>query len=175
MVPASLAENQVIDDAVRHLDKSLPEDVEYDEKSAPQAYGTARLLNFIWKTQGKDATSVGRKVPLISSDGRAVRWNQDRMLMAPISRWHELARPFAVAYPPQRVLADFYAGNPDQEVADIVPALIEFGIAIADPIASDVPAELKGPRLAAISLADSWESLSAMRDLAKLLCCSPKC
>lgn len=154
-MPASLVEDQLIDDAVRHLDETLPEDEEYDEKIANQAYGTAKLLDFIWGAQGNEAASVAKKIPLISSDGRAVRWSHDRMLMAPICRWHESARPFAAAYPPQRVLADFYAGNADQGVADIVPALIEFGIAIADPIASDVAAELKGPRLAAISSADT--------------------
>jgi hypothetical protein len=155
VVPASLSEDQVIDDAVRHLDESLPEDEEYDDKSGRQAHGTARLLDFIWSTQGKAAASVAKKVPLIASDGRAVRWSHDRMLMAPISRWHESARPFVAAYPPQRVLADFYAGSADEGIADIVPALIEYGIAIADPIASDVAAELKGPRLAAISSADT--------------------
>jgi hypothetical protein len=155
VVPASLAEDRVIDDAVRHLDESLPEDEEYDEKSRPQAHGTARLLDFIWSTQGKETGSVAKKVPLIASDGRSVRWSHDRMLMAPISRWHESAQPFAAAYPPQRVLADLYAGNADEGVADLVPALIEYGIAIADPIASDVAAELKGPRLAAISSTDT--------------------
>lgn len=157
VVPASLTEDQVIDDAVRHLDESLPEDEEYDEKSRPQAHGTARLLDFIWRAQGKEAASVAKKVPLIASHGRAVRWSHERMLMAPISRWHESARPFAAAYPPQRVLANFYAGDADKGIADIVPALIEYGIAIADPIASDVAVELKGPRLAAISSADTEE------------------
>lgn len=155
VVPASLAENQVIDDAVRHLDESLTEDEEYDEESRRKAHGTARLLDFIWSSQGKAAASVAKKVPLIASDGRAVRWSHDRMLMAPISRWHETARPFAAAYPPRRVLADFYAGNAGEGVADIVPALVEYGIAIADPIASDMAAELKGPRLAAFSSADT--------------------
>lgn len=71
------------------------------------------------------------------------------MMMAPACSWHEAARPFADAYPPQRVLANFFAG--DAEFPDVVPALVQFGMAIADPIASDMPSELRGSRLNAIS------------------------
>jgi hypothetical protein len=73
------------------------------------------------------------------------------MMMAPIRSWHESARPFAVAYPPQRVLLDIYAGNEHEALSDVVHALSEFGIAIVDPITDDTPAELRGARLEAIS------------------------
>jgi hypothetical protein len=62
-----------------------------------------------------------------------VRTGHDRMMMAPVCNWDEPAKPFAAAYPPQRVLADFFAVDSDEEPPDIVPALVEFGIAIADP------------------------------------------
>jgi hypothetical protein len=143
----------VIDEAVKHLDEGLPEDEECDEESADLQHGTVRLLEYLWKSQGKNAAVVAKKLPLIASNELAVRWSHDRMMMAPVCNWHESARPFADAYPPQRVLADFFAGDADEKLPDVVPALVEFGIAIADPITSDAPSELRGPRLSAISSA----------------------
>jgi hypothetical protein len=78
------------------------------------------------------------------------------MMMAPVCNWHESARPFCNAYPPHRIAADLYAGdNGHKKLPDVIPALIAFGIAIADPITIDVPVELKGPRLNAITLEDA--------------------
>jgi hypothetical protein len=113
------------------------------------------LLHYLWTSQGKSAAAIAKKVPLITSNELAVRWSHDRMMMAPVCSWHEAARPFADAYPPQRVLADFFAGDADEELPDVVPALVEFGIAIADPITIDTPSELRGSRLHAISSAET--------------------
>jgi hypothetical protein len=133
-VPTSLSEGQVIDEAVKYLDEGLPEDEECDEESVDLQHGTALLLEYLWKSQGKNAAAVAKKVPLITSNRLAARWSHDRMMMAPVRSWHEVAQPFATAYPPQRVLADFFAGDSDEQLPDIVPALVEFGMAIADPI-----------------------------------------
>jgi hypothetical protein len=149
--PTSLSEAQVIEEAVKHLDECLPEDEECDEESADLQHGTALLLHYLWTSQGRTAAPIAKKVPLITSNELAVWWSHDRMMMAPVSNWHAAASPFVDAYPPQRVLADFFAGDADEELPDIIPALVEFGIAIADPITTDTPAELRGSRLNAIS------------------------
>src|SRR4029079_7413663 len=81
----------------------------------------------------------------------AVRWSHDRMMMAPVRSWHESAQPFAIAYPPQRILLDIYAGDEGTTLPDVVHPLRGFGMAIMDPIADDTPAELRGLRLEAIS------------------------
>jgi hypothetical protein len=153
--PTSLSEAQVLDEAVRHLDEGLPEDEECDEESAALQDGTVLLLHYLWTSRGKSAAMIAKKVPLITSNELAVRWSHDRMMMAPVCSWHEAARPFADAYPPQRVLANFFAGDAEEELPDVVPALVEFGIAIADPITTDMPSELRGPRLNAISPAET--------------------
>jgi hypothetical protein len=152
--PTSLSEAQVIDEAVNHLDESLPEDEECGDSVGLQ-HGAVLLLEYLWKSQGKSGAPTAKKVPLITSNELSVRWSHDRMMMAPVCSWHEAAQPFAVAYPPQRLLANFFAGDTDEGVPDIVPALVEFGMAIADPITSDTPAELRGSRLNAISPADT--------------------
>lgn len=151
----SLSEVQVIDEAVKHLDESLPEDEECDEESVSLQHGAVLLLDYLWKSQGKSAAATAKKVPLVTSNELSARWSHDRMMMAPVCNWHEAAQPFAVAYPPQRVLADFFAGDADEQLPDIVPALVEFGMTIADPITSDTPAELRGSRLNAISSAET--------------------
>jgi hypothetical protein len=153
--PTVLSEAQVIDEAVNYLDEALPEDEECDAETVDLRHGTAQLLDYLWKSQGKNAAAVGKKVPLITSNELSVRWSHDRMMMAPVCSWHKAAQPFATAYPPQRVLADFFAGDGNKELPDIIPALVEFGMAIADPITSEVPAELKGARLNAISPAET--------------------
>lgn len=153
--PTSLSEAQVIDETVRHLDQGLPEDEECDEESKDLQHGTALLLQYLWTSQGRNAAAVAKKVPLITSNELAVRWSHDRMMMAPVCNWHEAARPFAHAYPPQRLLADFFSGDADEDLPDVVPALVEFGMAIGDPITSDTPAELRGLRLNAISSAET--------------------
>ena len=76
-------------------------------------------------------------------------------MMAPVCAWHESARPFANAYPPHRVLADLYAGLDGEEVPNVISAMVKWKIAIADPITTDEPAELKERRLAAISSTDT--------------------
>jgi hypothetical protein len=154
-IPTSLSEAQIIEEAVKHLDDALTEDEKCDEESADLQHGAVRLLDYLWTSQGESAAPLARKVPLITSNKLAVRWSHDRMMMAPACNWHEAARPFADAYPPQRVLADFFAGDANKELPNVVPALVKFGMAIADPITSDTPAELRGPRLSAISSADT--------------------
>jgi hypothetical protein len=52
------------------------------------------------------------------------------------------------------VLQEFYGGNTDEGIPNTIPALVEWGIAIGDPITVDTPAELKGERLASISSTD---------------------
>ena len=118
-------------------------------------HGAVLLLDYLWKSQGKSAAATAKKVPLVTSNELSARWSHDRMMMAPVCNWHEAAQPFAVAYPPQRVLADFFAGDADEQLPDIVSALVEFGMTIADPITSDTPAELRGSRLDAISSAET--------------------
>jgi hypothetical protein len=154
-IQKSLSEAEVIEEAIKYLCDALPDGDECDQASINLQHGIVRILNHLWKSQGANAASVARKLPLVTSDGCAVRWSRERTMMAPVSNWHPSARPFAAAYPPQRVLAQFFAGDPGRKLPNVVPALVEFGMAIADPITIDSPVELKGPRLGAISLEDA--------------------
>ncbi len=153
-LPSTTTEDEVVVEAVTHLEENLPEDEDYAEEEDILQQGSVKLLDYLWRSRGVRAAAIARKVPLIAENHRVVKWSHDRMMMAPIRNWHESARPFANAYPPLRVLSDYYAGNADGSTPDIVSALVGFGIAIADPIATDTPSELKERRLGALSSLD---------------------
>jgi len=154
-IATKISEDEVIGRAIKRLDDELPEDEECDASTLKVQKASIRLLNYLWYSKGKDGDSIAKKVALISSSNRAVRWSHDRLMMAPISYWHEAARPFAHAYPPHRVLGSIYAEQEEQEGIAVVSPLVEWNIAIADPLTSDTPVELKDRRLAAISSGDT--------------------
>jgi hypothetical protein len=152
-VARTVCEPMVIHDAIAQLDAALPEEKDCSPDTASLQKASVKLLQYLWKSKGHDAAASAQKIPLVASTLRSVRWTRDRIMMAPICVWHESAREFAGAYPPQRVLADLYAGC-GEDVPNVIAALVDWGIAIADPIATDEPSELKGPRLTAIALSD---------------------
>ena len=152
-LPNSMSEEDAIREAVESLTKLLPEDVRCDDKPVEVQRGTVRLLSYLWETKQDEACSTARQIPLITSGGRAVRWSRTRMMMAPIRCWHQAAQPFASAYPPDRVLAEMYAGS-SEELPECVTALVTWGMVIADPIHADTPSELTPRRLEELSSID---------------------
>ena len=152
-LPNSISEEDVVQRAVESLIKALPED-ERTEGTPPEVHqGSVRLLSYLWESRQDHARSTARQIPLITYGQRVVRWSPTRMMMAPIQCWHQSAQPFANAYPPNRILAEMYAGS-SEGLSDCVAALVAWGIAIADPIHTDTPTELTPRRLAELSSAD---------------------
>lgn len=154
-LPNMLSEGQVIEEVIRHLDEIIPEDESCDDDTVQYQIGSTRLLLHLANTQGKGGAALAKKVPLITAGKTSVRWSQDRMMLAPAAKWDSRARPFANAYPPNRVLADLYAGSADGSIPSTLECLVEFGIAIADPLTSDTPSELRAHRLQAIAQGES--------------------
>lgn len=156
-VPASLSEDNVLELALTHLDKKLPEDHVLEAKTEDLQKASVELLVYVWDSKGVEGADFARRMPLISTDARSVRWSAERSMMAPVCTWPKTARLFARAYPPTRVLADLYAGFEigERAVPSGVPALVEWEIAIPEPLTTDRPAEVKDRRLAAISATDS--------------------
>jgi hypothetical protein len=150
----SISEEDAAKDIVRHLSDEFPEDEDYETEKQNLRNASVLFLDYLWGRLGAAGRTVARQMPLMSSGARAVRWSPDRMMMAPVANWHPSARPFASAYPPNRVLADIYKGHPDEGIPDVTFSLVEWGIAIADPITTTTQAELRDNRLKAISLSD---------------------
>ena len=110
-IPTGITEDEVVSDAVKYMSERLPEDNSCDDSALDVRRATVRLLAHLWDASARDAALVARQVPLVASSGRAVRWSPDRLFMGPVRAWPESARPFADAYPPNRVLDDLYAGS----------------------------------------------------------------
>lgn len=143
LLPDTLAEEDLIDQCVSVLTKKLVED-----KQAPDnpnlMEASVRLFGHLWKTKGTSAESVAKKCPLVALDGTVIRWSSTRMMMAPVEFWHQEARPFHGAYPPRRILSKIYAEG--TEGLQVASALVEWGMAIGDPLTKSSP-ELKDKRL----------------------------
>ena len=153
-LPNSISEEDVIQKAVESLTRSLPEDERCESTPTEVQQGSVRLLSYLWESKHGQARSTARQIPLITYGQRAVRWSPSRMMMAPIRCWHQSAQPFANAYPPNRILAEMYAGS-SEELPGCVAALVTWGMAIADPIHTDTPSELTPRRLAELSSTDT--------------------
>ena len=154
-LPNSISEEDIIEKAAESLIALLPEDERCDGTPTEVLQGSVRLLNYLWESQHEQASPTARRIPLITHGQRAVRWSPTRMMMAPIRCWHQSAQPFAGAYPPNRVLAEMYAGSSSEGLPKCVTALVTWGIAIADPISADTPSELTARRLAELSSTDT--------------------
>jgi hypothetical protein len=137
---------RVCEELVAHLRDRLAADAQCPTDGEYLKRGTAELLGHLWRTLGKEATEVARRVPLVATSGKIAHWSADGMMMAPVSAWHEAARPFHAAYPEDRVLDELYS----TVSADLVQALETWGMAYADPIVSSTPRELASPRLSAM-------------------------
>ena len=150
-LPNSISEEDAIERAIESLNVLLPEDQRSDDKPIKVQYGSVRILHYLWESKRENAGLIARRVPLVTYGKSTVRSSPARMMMAPIPCWNESAQPFANAYPPNRVLAEMYAGSPSGDLPNCVGALVNWGIAIADPISTDTPSEITERRLAELS------------------------
>lgn len=147
-IPATISEEDLLEEILARIEGTLKEDQRVEINSSVVS-GSVQLLNYLWGSRGQPALSVARRCPLVALDNSTVRWSESRQMMAPVPTWHEDARPFYHAYPPQRILSPIYCVN-DGSLPDVVSALLAWQIAISDPHASNVPSELKERRLEAL-------------------------
>ena len=165
-VPNVTTEKDVLKEAVERLRIRLPEDGRCDSIPIAIQHGSVRLLHYIWKTRGQGGAKLAQQVPIITNANIARRWSPTRMMMSPVSHWHESARPFANAYPPNRVLHEMYTGYSSGDIPNCVNALVNWGIAFADPISSTTPVELTDKRLAELSPVDT-EGITVRQNIAE--------
>lgn len=146
IVTKSLRGDDIIADSIVHLDKQLPDAVRITAELAPLVLGARAMLAYLWNTSGAASVEFARRLPLWSRSGIVVRCPKGAVMMGPVAEWHITARPFADAYPPQRVLDDIYAAAENRE--SLGPALAAWNLSVASPLIEEVPLDLHGPRLA---------------------------
>ncbi len=149
-IPRVMTEEALITECVRDLSRKLEEGKRVTESERPVLEGSVRLLGYLWESRGEGGADIARQVPLLASNNECVRWTKDRQMMAPVESWGERARGFAVAYPPQRVLSAVYLGGSDG-APNVLPALVVWRMAIADPLTEEMPAQLSPLRLQALA------------------------
>lgn len=147
----SLTEEQLVQECVSHLQNKYPDSEEVEADAIGGIVGSIRLLDYLYNREPRAPASLAQQLPILTADGRIVRWSKARPLMAPVCTWHTAAQPFCIVYPANRILAPIYSGDPAQEIPNVVPALVAWEVAVADPLATEAPKDLKDKRLAALA------------------------
>jgi len=144
-VPAAMSEESVMDECVRTLEKRFPKHVAQNEEVRPLILGSIQLLDYL--TNRCDGATWANRIPLLASDGSFARTTPQRRMMAPVECWDERARPFADAYPSDRILAKEYVGT------RAASALVEWGIAHSGPLTNTTPSDpIKDDRLRCLAI-----------------------
>ena len=149
-IPRVVKEDDVVAEAVERMGTMLPADKNCDDMSPRVKQATAQILAHLWESKERAAASVAKLVPLVASSNRVVRWSSNRLFMAPVRTWPESAQPFGRAYPPDRVLADYYAGSDAEDIPNVTIPLFKWGMVHIDPVIESV-VDLQNPRLAKLS------------------------
>ena len=152
-VTQKLDESAVIKKCIENLNKELPDNKPIATERSKYGQASVDLLKYLWESQGKGATQEAQQCPLVASDNSSIRWTVQRKALAPVSVWHESAKPFAKLYENDRILSEDYISRA-AGTRTLVEALEKWGMAFVDPLCSDEPRELKDGRLKAILVED---------------------
>lgn len=146
---SELTEDEAVDGLVQRIQDTLPHEQRVGENE-DAATASIALLEHLWRSRGEGASEVAWKVPLLAADGTARRAVENRLMVPPVSMWPKVARPFAAAYPPSRVLADRYADEAEHE--DLLEALATWRRAHRGLLTMGPPVELAAGGLRAIAV-----------------------
>jgi len=148
IVTKSLGADDLIADAIGHLDKHAPDGAKITADATPLLISARTMLAYLWSTRGIASADLARRLPLWTRSGVVVRCQKGAVMMGPVAEWPADARVFAEAYPPQRVVDDLYAAAEDRD--SIGPALAAWHISVSSPLIEEVPMDLRGSRLASV-------------------------
>ena len=145
IVTKSLGANDLIGDAMVHLDKHLPDGTKITADAAPLLVSARAMLAYLWNTGGVGSADFARRFPLWTRSGIVARCPKGTVMMGAVAEWPVDARAFADAYPPQRVLDDLYAAAGDRD--SIGQALAAWRVIVSSPLIDETPSDLRGARL----------------------------
>jgi hypothetical protein len=148
IVNKSLGADDLVADAIAHLDKHVPDNARITADTEPLLLSARAMLAYLWSTGGAAAADFARRLPLRARSGVVVRCPKGAVMMGPVAEWSVDSRAFADAYPPQRVLDDLYAAAEGRD--SIGPALAAWRLGIASPLIDETPSDLRDARLASV-------------------------
>lgn len=147
-----LSEAGVLVRAIERLRKSLPDDKEWPTDKVELKAATVAVIAYLRTNKVLNSAELARQIPFLTRKGSVGRWATTRKFIAPVVSWPKGAQPFCDCYPPDRVLADIYAGEIDDTGEHLgVDSLVLWEIAFREPLYSENVAELKSPRLSRMS------------------------
>lgn len=138
-------EAEVREELVDHIVKAVEIGKPHSEPIPRVLSASIPLLSYLAAVRAPDSESLARRLPLMTLSGHVDLWSHRKRFMAPVAVWPEASRPFAEAYPPERVLASTYAEG--KEADGVTSALAQWDIAHTDPLIR-TRHELEGSRLA---------------------------
>ncbi len=156
IVTKSLDADDLVADAIAHLDKHAPDGAKITADTVPLLQSARAMLAYLWNTGGVASADVARRLPLWTRSGAVVRCSKGAVMMGPVAEWPVDSRAFADAYPPQRVLDDLYAVGEDRD--SIGPALAAWHLSVSSPLIEESLSDLRGPRLASVMVDGEWTS-----------------
>ncbi len=154
IVTKSLGPQDLVADAIDHLDKHVPDGAKITADTVTLLMGARAMLAYLWINGGEASDASARRLPLWTRSGVVVRCSKGAVMMGPVAEWPVDSRGFADAYPPQRVLDDLYAAAEDRD--SIGPALSAWHIAVSSPLIEETPSDLRGDRLASVVVDGQW-------------------
>jgi hypothetical protein len=149
-ITQTIGEGTVVKDCIAELNACLPDNKRIPDARSSHRRASVALLKYLWETRGAAAAAVAQQCPLVSSEDAAIRWSVQRKALAPVSAWHQAARPFAKLYEGDRILSEDYTA-PTTTDGTIVNALVSWDMAFSDPLCTDAPRDLRSERLEAMS------------------------
>jgi hypothetical protein len=149
IVPRVLRPADLVSDAISHLEKHAPDGARVSEDVGTHLAGARGLLDYLWRHGGAANSDAARRLPLRARSGVVVRCSKASVMMGPVAEWPAEARPFAEAYPPQRVLDDLYAGVEGRD--SLGAALAAWRLIFPSPLGEESPSDLKDQRLGSVA------------------------
>jgi len=87
IVTKSLGADDLIADAIAHLDKHLPDDTKITADAAPLLLSARAMLAYLWNTGGVGSADFARRLPLWTRSGVVVRCPKGAVMMGPVAEW----------------------------------------------------------------------------------------
>ena len=123
-------ESEAIKALLDRLDQRLPDDRPI---SSPDGFSALHTSARLVVCLAPEERNVGllRRCPLVTSEDKVVRLANNLQILAPVTRWHDSARPYKDLYTQNRVLSDRYTD--DAELKPALALLIERLLVLPGP------------------------------------------
>ncbi len=124
------SESEAVGLVLDRLDERLPDDGPLSALDVlPLLRTSARLVVFL--APDEENAGLLRRCPLLTAEDKVVRLANNLQILAPVSYWHDSARPYKELYTQNRVLSDRY--TEDAELSAALAVLIERSLALPGP------------------------------------------